>query len=64
MLITLFGGEMVMINNKKGHFDFATLVIAILGGVIAYLIAQTNTLKQLYKNKFGTKGEKTLRFWK
>ena len=53
-----------MINNKKGHFDFATLVIAILGGIIAYIISQTNTIKQLYKNKFRTKSEKALRFWK
>ena len=64
MLSTLFRGEIFMINNKKGHFDFATLVIAILGGIIAYIISQTNTIKQLYKNKFRTKSEKALRFWK
>lgn len=47
--------------NKKGHFDFATLIIAVLGGAIAYLIAQTHLVKNLRKDKSNAKSEKTLR---
>ena len=47
--------------NKKGHFDFITLVIAIVGGVVAYLIAQTHLVKKLSGDKFKTKSEKNLR---
>jgi hypothetical protein len=46
-------------KNKKGHFDFITLLIAIIIGLVAYLIAQIHLVKKLYKNNI--KNEKNLR---
>jgi len=51
MLSAFFGGKMDLIKNKKGHFDLETLVVAILGGVIAYLIIEAKTIKQLWNKK-------------
>ena len=61
MLSAFFGGKMDLIKNKKGHFDSETLIVAIVGGVIAYLILEAKTIKQLWKNKFSTKSEKNIR---
>ena len=62
MLSALFGGKMGLMKNKKGHFDLETLIVAISGGIIAYLVAQSRAIKSLFGNKNESKDKKTARF--
>ncbi|MEK6943250.1 MAG: hypothetical protein AABX00_04270 [Nanoarchaeota archaeon] len=50
------------IFNKKGHFDLATLLIAIIGGAAAYAIAQKHLLKRYFNDE--SKNENTVRLRK
>jgi hypothetical protein len=61
MFRTLLGGKVAM--NKKGHFDFATFMIAVFVGIIAYLATESKALKN-FLSKIKSKNEKHLRFWK
>ncbi|HLC50221.1 MAG TPA: hypothetical protein VJI97_02230 [Candidatus Nanoarchaeia archaeon] len=45
--------------NKKGHFDLATLLVAVLGGAVAYTIAQKHLLKKYFNEE--SKNENSLR---
>ena len=55
---------MKLIKNKKGHYDFPTLAITVVGAVIAYTLARKHLLTKLSKSENTSKNEKTLRFWK
>ncbi len=60
MLCALFGGKMGLMKNKKGHFDLETLVISVIGGAVAYAIAQKHILRHIYKSRHKSKSEKAL----
>ncbi|MBL7055317.1 hypothetical protein ISS07_00215 [Candidatus Woesearchaeota archaeon] len=38
-------------KNKKGHFDLATLLIAIIGGIIAYITVEKKLWKLFVKDE-------------
>ena len=40
-----------MIKNKKGHFDFATLVISIVGGIIGYIAVTSKKIRSLVNSR-------------
>ena len=60
MLSALFGGKMDLMKNRKGHFDFETLVISVIGGAVAYAVAQKHILRHICKSKHKSKSEKAL----
>ena len=44
-----------MIKNKKAHFDFATLVISIVGGIIGYVVVTSQKTRKWVSSKMRSK---------